>query len=157
MAVVTQQHQLSTATRERGGLDYDYFDSFLLTSEDLPRYAPRDWARAVEKAAGLGGTFIWKGILQLRAPAHATERLSSWSVVHEGPDWLTLRARSWTLTATVVLEVEEQQVRATLLVGYDRPPARVIWPVLAPVHRRLMPGLLRHTLHVLRAGQVSPA
>ena len=151
MTVVTQQDELPPATRNRAGCDVDYYDRFVATSEALRNPTADEVARAIESAAGVGGVAIWKGLLQLRPSASDRSRLRSWAVVDRGDGWLTLGARSWALTARVVLEVAEGRVAATTLLRYDKLAGRLIWTPLSAVHRRLMPGLLRGAVHLLTA------
>lgn len=151
MTTVTQLHHLSPATSTRAGFDHDYYDVFVARSEAVRHRTAEECARAVEGTAGLGGIAIWQGVLQLRPEPREARHLRSWAVVDAAEDWLTLGSRSWALTARVVLEVDDDQLKATTMIRYDTRVGRAIWTPLSAVHRHLMPGLLRGTVHLLGA------
>jgi hypothetical protein len=157
MTDVTQQHELLPTTRNRAGFEVDYYDRFVATGAGLRGTTPKEVAEAVERAAGLGGVAIWKGVLQLRPWPADAPRHRSWAVVDSGDGWLTLGARSWALTARVVLELDGDRLSATTLLRYDNPVGRLIWTPLSAVHRHLMPGLLKNTVRVLAAREESLA
>jgi hypothetical protein len=135
-------------------VDADYVDVFTVSTEGLANASPERWARAgVEHGAGSGGQFVWRGILGLRLDGRPSEdRIGGWTIAERADDWIRLEATSWFLTAHIIVHVGADQVSVATCVHYDRLPARIVWPRLAVVHRRAMPGLLRRAARRTREG-----
>ncbi len=153
MPTVIQQQQAPEAIRSLPAVaDADYVDVFAVSTAGLPHASVERWARAgVDHGAGRGGQFVWRGILGLRLDGRpSADRIAGWTVAERADDWLRLEATSWFLTAHIVVHVGAEQVTIATCVHYDRPPARVVWPRLAVVHRRAMPGLLRRAARRIR-------
>jgi hypothetical protein len=107
------------------------------------------WARAVfEGAPRLVRWFIvagWIGGLGLRlGPRPSPSHVLGWKVLSTTPTVAVLGVESFMLSAHLVVRVHESHVLHATFVRYDRPPARIVWAVAAPVHRRVIPFLLRH-------------
>lgn len=146
MTTVVQQHELPEAIRRvRAASEADYFDVFTLRTSRAAHASPEEWARAgVDQAAGSAGQFVWRRILGLRlADQGSSDRIAGWEIAERGDDWLRLEASSWCLTAHIVVHGEAGQVTIATCLRYDRPPAQLIWPRLAVVHRAAMPRLMR--------------
>jgi len=131
----------------------DYIDFFVAATRDATTASPEKWARtAIEGAAGLGGQFIWRVVLGLRlqqSPSH----VGGWRIGDQGDAWVRLEATSWSMTAHVVIQVEDQEVSIATFIRYDRAIASLIWPPASFIHRRLMPGLLRQTVKLQARNQ----
>lgn len=68
------------------------------------------------------------------------------------PDAILLEVGSVLGTAHLVLRVDGARVRLTTFVQYEQRATRVVWPAIAPLHRRIIPYLLRHTAAEGEAG-----
>jgi hypothetical protein len=105
------------------------------------------WARAVfEGAPRLLRWFIvsgWIAGLGLRlGPRRSRRYVLGWSVVSNTPEVIVLGVGSFMLTARLVVRVTESTVVHATFVRYERAPARIVWPVAAVIHRRVVPFLL---------------
>lgn len=160
MASVTQRRKIPEAIRSSSGMDSpDYIDFFAVTTKQAADASAERWSRtAIEDAAGLGGQFIWRGVLGLRLKSQpSTERVGGWKIADRGEDWIRLEASSWFLTAHLVFRLDDEHLSAGTFIRYDRPIAALIWVPLSAVHRRLMPGLLRQTVRLQTQGKKDPA
>src|SRR4029450_1567378 len=105
---------------------------------------------AIEDVAGLGGQFIWRGILGLRLKSRpSTGRVGGWKIADRGEDWIRLEAASWFMTAHLVTGLGDGHLSVGTFIRYDRPIAALIWVPVSAVHRRLMPGLLFQTVRLI--------
>jgi hypothetical protein len=139
--------------------DIDYADRFTLTTEVAA--TPQQWARAMfGDVPNLAELLIWRGLLGLRlSRERSPATVAGWRIGGSGDDWIRLEAASRFLTGTIVVEAGERQVvqaaerqvveaagrqvSVATLLRYDRAPAHAVWALLSPVHRRLVPVLLR--------------
>jgi len=151
MPSVTQQRTISEVIRSLSGMDSpDYIDLFTVTTNEAADALPERWSRtAIEDVAGLGGQFIWRGVLGLRLKSRrSTERVGGWKIADRGEDWIRLEASSWFLTAHLVIRLDDEHLSIGTFIRYDRPIAALIWVPVSAVRRRLMPGLLRQTVRL---------
>ncbi|GAA0937664.1 hypothetical protein [Nonomuraea longicatena] len=127
----------------------DYADRFSLSTR--AEAGPERWARAMfGDVPTPAERFIWSGLLGLRLHrGHAPETVAGWRVAGHGQDWILLRAVSWMLTGNLLVQRGHEEVSLTTMIGYDRGMARLVWPPLSAVHRRLSPGLLLHARQVV--------
>ena len=149
MPSVIQQRNIPEVIRSLSGMDRpDYSDLFTVTTDGAADASPERWCRtAIEDVAGLGGQFIWRGVLGLRLKSRpSTERVGGWKIAGRGEDWIRLEASSWFLTAHLVIRRDDGQLSVGTFIRYDRPIAALIWVPASAVHRRLMPGLLHQTV-----------
>jgi hypothetical protein len=146
MATVLQRRDVPESISELTPLAYDYVDLF--TADGVAGGSPEQWARAgVDQAAGSAGQFVWRIVLGLRlGPRNSPALMAGWAIADRGEEWIRLEASSWHLTAHLVVVVEDRQLSVATFIRYDHPMAKLIWPRLAAVHRRAMPGLLRRAL-----------
>lgn len=120
-----------------GFAGYDYFDLWSATTE--VRKTPEHWARATMEGASRVGRFLaWQTILRLRLPGG----IAGWRIIDRTDSSIVLEAVSWCMTAHAVFYVTPGKVLFGVFVRYDKPAARLIWAVTAPVHRAAAPGLL---------------
>src|SRR5262249_45308607 len=113
--------------------------------------SPEQWARVAVDAAGPGGQFVWRVLCGLRLEwGRSPDYVSGWKIADRGDGWIRLEAASWFMTAQLVLEVDDGHLSVATFIRYDRPMAALVWPPLSAGHRFLMPGLLRHTVRVMR-------
>jgi hypothetical protein len=149
MPSVIQQRKIPEVIRSLSGMDHpDYIDLFTVTTSGAADASPEQWSRtAIEDVAGLGGQFIWRGVLGLRLRSRpSTERVGGWRIADRGEDWIRLEASSWFLAAHLVIRLDDGQLSAGTFIRYDHPIAPLIWMPASAVHRRLMPGLLGQTV-----------
>ena len=122
----------------------DYADLFTLATDvEAP---PERWARVmfghVPSAAEL---FLWRGLLGLRLDRERSlATVAGWRITGRGPDWIRLETASWFLTGNLLVRTAGGQVSLGTFLHYDRLLGRLWWPPLSAIHRRLIPGVLRH-------------
>ena len=151
MPSVTQQRNIPEAMCSLSGMDCpDYIDLFSVTTDGAADTSPEQWAcTAIEAVAGLGGQFIWRGVLGLRLDSRpSTERVAGWKIAERGPNWIRLEASSWFLTAHLVTRLDDEHLSVGTFIRYHLPIAALIWVPASAVHRRLMPGLLHQTVRL---------
>jgi hypothetical protein len=154
MASVIQQRDIPEGFRSISGMDSpDYIDLFTVTTNGAADASPEQWSRtAMQDVAGLGGQFIWRGVLGLRLKSRpSTERVGGWKIADRGQEWIRLEASSWFLTAHLVIRLDDGHLSAGTFIRYDHPIAPRIWVPVSAVHRRLMPGLLKQTVRLRAA------
>jgi hypothetical protein len=122
----------------------DYADLFTLVTD--VEAAPERWARAMfGSVPSAGELFIWRGLLGLRLTRERSPAtVAGWQITGRGPDWVRLEAASWFMTGNLLIQTAAGQVSLATFLHYDRPLGRLWWPPLSAIHRRLVPGVLRH-------------
>lgn len=151
--IAFQQEDITASTRARSGITgYDYIDQFTLVTDGAAIGTPQAWAHAaLDTVAGIKGQLVWRGLLGLRlARRTARGQVAGWSVVDAGDTWITLAARSWMISGSLVLEVGAENISLITFVRYDRAIGKRIWAFAAPRHRRFAPRLLPGAWRVLR-------
>ena len=149
MLSVIQQRDIPDVIRALSGMDRpNYVDLFTVPTNGADDASPEQWFRtAIEDVAGPRGQCIWRSVLRLRLPSGpSTERVGGWKIADRGEDWIRIEASSWFLTAHLVTRLHDGYLSAGTFIRYDHPIAPLIWVPLSAVHRRLMPGLLVHTV-----------
>lgn len=155
-------HNIPESVRALSSLpDIDYADQFtLLTDADA---TPEQWARAMfGDVPSVVELLIWRGLLGLRlSPGRSPATVAGWQIGDRGDDWIRLEAASWFLTGNLLVQTADGRASLGTFLHYDRPLGQVVWPPLSTVHRRLVPGLLRHaatraTSDSLRADRTIP-
>ncbi len=129
----------------------DYADRFLLTTDVTA--TPEQWARAMfGDVPSVAEWCIWRGGLGLRlSQGRSPVTVGGWRVGARSEDWIRLEAASWFLRAEMLVQTAAGQVSWTTSLHHDRRVARVVWPPLSAVHRRLVPRVLRDAERRLRA------
>ncbi|GAA3570602.1 hypothetical protein GCM10022222_63400 [Amycolatopsis ultiminotia] len=123
----------------------DYTSTLEIARPAGDRRTAQQWARAVwEDAPRPVRTFLRVGwrCLGLRADP-APERVLGWTVAESGPDHVVLTVPARIMTSRNVVRLDETHVRWTTDVDFDRSPARLLWSLAVPFHRRLIPARLR--------------
>ena len=120
-----------------------------LATSKADRRSAEGWARAViEGAPRLLRWFVvtgWIVGLRLRlGPRRSTDLVAGWEIVSSTPTAVILAVGSFALSAHLVVQVEDSRIIHSTFVRYDRWPARFMWTVAAPIHRRVIPYLLEH-------------
>jgi Protein of unknown function (DUF2867) len=129
----------------------DFASAFEVAISQPNDRSSEDWARTVfEQAPRALRSFVlfgWRYVLGLRlAPVGTPDQVAGWRVVDRQPDAITLEARSRLMTARKVVRLKSSQLLVTTFVQYDRPMARMLWPVVVPIHHRTEPRLLAHAV-----------
>ena len=146
MSTVVEQREPPRVLRDASGLDrVDYVDCFSATAPGATGATPEAWARiAIEGASPFGRFLTWQVLCGLRLdPRPSPENLAGWRIAEPGENTITLAARSWFMTARVLVHVEANRLSLATFVRYDRPVAKLVWLAVATIHRRAVPGLLR--------------
>jgi hypothetical protein len=128
----------------------DYADMFTVTTSAAKDKSPEEWARAGFEETPIARRFAsvaW-GILGLRlGPRHSPDYVHGWKIADRGEDWIRIETASWYMPTHLVLYRDDRQASLVLFVRYDRPIAKLIWPLFAPGHRlagsRLMAQVVR--------------
>jgi hypothetical protein len=130
----------------------DYADLFTLSTD--AEATPEQWARAMfGDVPGAAEVLIWRGLLGLRlARGRSPATVAGWRIGGRGPDWIRLEAASWLLSGNLLVQAAGGRVSLGTFLRYDRRLARGWWPPLSAIHRRLVPGLLRHAAVRVAAG-----
>jgi hypothetical protein len=94
---------------------------------------------------------IWRGFLGLRlSRGRSPATVAGWRITGCGDAWIRLETASWFMTANLLVGTSGGQVSLTTCIRYDRRLGQGVWTVLSPVHRALVPRMLRAARH--RAG-----
>ena len=133
----------------------DYVDLSTLHTSEATNWSAERWARAVLEdgpAVQRFGFIPWRVLLGLRlGPSKAPGYVHGWRIVGRDDDSITLEAASWLMTCNAVGYVVDDHVSVALFVRYDNRIAASWWGLLSPVHRALMPVILRQGLGALLA------
>ena len=127
----------------------DYADAFEVS------LAATDGRSADELVrAGLQSVPRWLGAVVLIAHRHvlrfdlaalsAPNQLLGWEIAEREPDSIRLTATGALLDGVLVAKrVPPSTARLETFVRYRRPMARLVWAAVAPIHRAVVPVLLR--------------
>ena len=88
---------------------------------------------------------VHRVVLGFRLGPHPSpDHVLGWRIAASEPDVVRLEASSWLVRAVIVgRRVGLHTTRLTTFLFYERPvPARIVWTVVGPVHRRVAPYLL---------------
>jgi hypothetical protein len=127
----------------RSPLDADYADHYVLGTGI--RGTAETYARAMfGDAPTIAERFIWSVLLQMDLEPEVSSRtVAGWRILENTPDSIRLEARSWFLTANLVVHVLDGELSLTTYIRYDRMIGRWVWTPLSAVHRSLVPQVLR--------------
>src|SRR5205814_7948317 len=106
------------------------------------------WARAViEDAPRLLRWFIvagWVVVLRLRlGPGGSSSYIQGYKILSNTQTLVIFGVESFALEAHLAVQVRDGDVVHATFVRYERPVARALWGLAAPIHRRVIPYLLR--------------
>jgi hypothetical protein len=132
-----------------GGRRYDYADAFTIqvhqrderSAEQFARYALEHAPRPLQLTVSIAQ----RKLLRLRlSPSGAPDYLAGWRVVTSEQDVIQLEANSPLLDAMLVgRRAETSGVTLATYVFFTRPvPARLLWKIVSPIHRRVAAYLL---------------
>ena len=135
---------------------WDYADAFEVGVSERDRRSAEQWVRyAFEQAPWAvrwTARIAQRDLLRLRL-ARGSGHIVGWRIRTSRPDVIHLEAQSPLLHAAIVARKPEPTcLVVSTYVSYDRPwLARVVWSIVAPVHRQVARYLLG------RAGAAGPA
>ena len=134
----------------------DYADQFTLSTD--VKATPERWARAMfGDVPSPAERLIWRGLLGLRlSRERSPATVGGWQVGGRGEDWIRLEAASWFLAGNLVVQAAGGRVSLVTFLHYGRPVGHAVWPPLSAVHRRMVPGVLRHAATRVAAHARSP-
>jgi hypothetical protein len=107
-----------------------------------------NWFRAMfEDAPRSMRWFIttgWVAVLGLRlGPRPSPDHILGWKILSTAPTQVVIGISGSTLSAHQVAWVSNRNVVHVTIVRYDRPIARVLWALAAPIHVRAIPYLMQ--------------
>lgn len=126
MPVPPEVRRLSTLSRP------DYSDMVTATTSSASTMSPEEWAVAFHHGAP-----GW-----VRAIAGAPDDVPS-LVVARGEDWVLLEEVESLMTTHYVCQVSCGRVVLAFLMRYERRAARLIWPLMSHLHRRVAVTTMR--------------
>jgi hypothetical protein len=113
-----------------------------------PAHTAEWWARAVfEDGPAPVRWFVlfgWVVVLRLRlGPRSADGYVLGWRIVEDTPERFVLGVESTMLVARLVITTGSSAAEHATYLRYCRRRARVIWPLIAPLHKIIIVSLLR--------------
>ena len=128
--------------------DPDYTDACEITISNSDTRSPDQWARAIfEDAPRALRWFVvsgWIAGLGLRlGPRPSPAHVLGWKILTATPSVIVLGVHSIVLSNHLVLRVQDSSIVLATFVRYERRPAPIVWGVAQPIHRRVVPYLLR--------------
>lgn len=135
----------------------DYLDRFSAETADVPRRSAEEWVRDVLASAPVGLRtlipLVHRYLLGLRlAPGGSPSNLFGWRVAERTATWVRLEASGWLIAGHLLVYTEERELTVATFVRYNHPLARLIWPPVSLIHRRVGIALMRHGLRSQPAG-----
>jgi hypothetical protein len=124
----------------------DHVDLFTVETPVATDHTAEEWARAILERAPVSrrnARRFWRLIGLRLAPPGSPDHVQGWRIAARADDWLRIEAASFYMTAEAVCLVEPDRVSLSLSVQHDRPPARLVWAVIAGPHQRAVPIMLR--------------
>ena len=130
---------------------YDYADAFEVRLSEPDHRTAEQWARcALEQAPWIVRRTVLvahRYVLRFRlGPLSSPDHVLGWTVVRSRPDLVCLQADSALISGVIVGRRPHptRTVLTTFVVYRRRWPARVIWALVAPIHRRVARSLPAH-------------
>ncbi len=129
----------------------DHDDAFLLETGAARDQTAEQWARAIlEEAPSAQRQALRRGWLAIGVelgPARADGFVLGWEVRRCAPDFVLLGAKSRIgMPAELLVKREPGAVLLGTFVQQDNPLARALWAAIEPLHRRVVPRVLRRCL-----------
>ena len=132
-----------------GSGQFDYADAFEIRPPAGDERTTEDWMRFGLEEAPL--PLRWTILVAHRfvlgfdlAPRSAPGNILGWRIVTSAPDLTHLQATSPLLRGDLVARRDDpERVTLSTYLSFNRPgPARLVWRVVGPLHRRIAPYLL---------------
>ncbi|MEV4807312.1 DUF2867 domain-containing protein [Nonomuraea sp. NPDC049421] len=124
----------------------DYQDVFEVTISE--RRSPEQWARAVFQDAPPPVRWFlllgWRALLglRLRRPLSSAHHILGWQVAASDGATIRLALSSPLMNAQLLFRVSDDALTLTTDIAYLDRAGWLIWALVAPVHRRMIPYLL---------------
>jgi hypothetical protein len=149
--MAARTHRVDVTEKTSAPETPDFASAFEIAIARPSERSPEEWARTIfEQAPKALHSFVligWRFVLGLHlAPGGTPDQVAGWRVVDRDSEAITLEARSRLMTARKVVRTKSSQLLVTTFVRYDRPMARVLWPMVVPIHHRTEPRLLAHAV-----------
>jgi hypothetical protein len=124
-----------------GHAHYDYADAFEVTLADGdPRSAEQVVRDGLARAPSALRSVI---LIAHRRVLRLNVGPDFWPIVASDPDMVRLEAAGLLIAgALVARRIGGRTARLTTFVTYQGPFARIVWPIVAPLHRRVAPYLM---------------
>jgi hypothetical protein len=102
----------------------------------------------------IGHKFIWRGLLGFTLDLRRSPgTIAGIRVTGRGQDWIRMENSSWLLSANIICKTSAEEVSVITLIQYNHWFARLWWPLLAGIHRSIVPRLLRQAVREDRRSQ----
>ena len=133
---------------DRPDLKSDYADAFAAPIDPASNRTSLDWARAVFEGGPVAARWFlllgWRVGLGLPlGPRPSADHVLGWPIIASAPEMTRLRLQSKLLSSLVEYQLDADRLVLTTRVTYLRPAARLLWGPTAPIHRLIIPYLLR--------------
>jgi hypothetical protein len=127
---------------------YDFACAYEIAVPSSDKRSSEEWARDIWEGAPAPLRWFmlagWRFVLRLRlGPMHSPDHILGWRIVSRSADEIVCQLGSRFLDAHNSFRRVDGMFVWSTFVGYERPMARVIWPVASPLHRLLVRISLR--------------
>jgi hypothetical protein len=134
-----------------------YACAFEIDTTSTDSRTAEHWLRAMfEDASPVLRTFIlsgWSGALRLRlGPKTSPQHIIGWKIMSVSQTKVVITVDGPVLSACQVVQISNGTVVHVTIVHFDRPAAKPIWAVAAPIHIRTIPYLLKQSRAKSSAG-----
>jgi hypothetical protein len=132
-----------------------YLDVFTIETPVATDHSAEDWARAILERAPVSrrnARRFWRSLGLRLGPQGSPDHVQGWRIAAAGDDWLRIETASFYMTAEAVCLVEPGRVSLSLCVRHDRPPAALVWALIAGPHQRAVPVMLRQAVALMTEG-----
>jgi hypothetical protein len=131
----------------------DYEDAFLIEVAATRERSAEQWVRALlEQTPPALRHSLRSGWLALGlkvAAAGADRSVLGWELRRSTPDFVVLAADSWIgMPAELVFNRQPQALLLATLVEHQNPAVRAMWAGVEPVHRQVVPRILRRASEI---------
>jgi hypothetical protein len=128
-------------------LDPSYTCAFEIDAPPAVTRSAEEWLRAImEEGPAPVRWFIlagWIAALRLRlGPRPSVDHVLGWRILSATSTEIVIGVEGATLSAHQVVQVQDAKAVHATIVHFDRPAARVLWAVAAPIHVRVIPYLM---------------
>jgi hypothetical protein len=127
----------------------DYADAFEVALAASDGRSAEELVRAglenVPRWLGAAVLVVHRHVLRLDlAPLSAPNHLLGWEIADRGPNSIRLHATGPLVEGVLVAKrIPPSTAALETFVSFRRPVARVVWAAVAPIHRAVVPVLLR--------------
>jgi hypothetical protein len=142
-----------------GGARYDYADSFEIQLPESDTRSPEQLFRTSVKQASSALRWavpiVHRRILLFRlGPLSSPDHLLGWHIVTSEPELMQLEAAGPLMRGVIVVRRVGQTgaTFTTFVFNVRRAPARIVWAIIAPLHRRVAPYLLKQVVAAVEPG-----